>query len=65
MEYTKFQEWFFTRYADGGFALKAEYFYEDISTFRQLPVESQIKNLTAWMEAAFEAGQQSMVQDDN
>ena len=59
-----FEKWFFTRYSDGGFALKAEYFYEDVSTFRSLSVESQIKNLTGWLQAAFEAGKESRNNDE-
>ena len=54
---TKFEEWFYDRQG-GGFALRAEYFYEDC-LMDQDDEQRKMSVLKSWLEEAFEAGKAS------
>ena len=52
---TNFEDWFYSR-QDKSFALRAEYFYEDVNM-----ESSSMKNqlMKEWLKEAFEAGKKS------
>ena len=56
-----FEQWLYDRMDSGSFALRAEYFYDDLEA--DIPKDRKAMRMLAWLEAAFEAGREAARQE--
>ena len=56
-----FEQWFYDSKGTGSFALRAEYFFDDLEA--DISKSKKSERMIAWMEAAFEAGKESARQE--
>ena len=56
-----FEQWLYDRMDSGSFALRAEYFFDDLEA--DISKAKKSERMIAWMEAAFEAGKESARQE--